>query len=107
MLLDNSVTNAEPEPCSLANVLGGVERIKDSLRVFDTWSRIAELRANITIALRHTDSHRSAGTALKNGVDRVIDDVEKYLLELVRIRCDCRKAASILRSTVMLLTFRS
>src|ERR1035441_5448521 len=90
MLLHDAVADAESESGTLAHTLGGVKGIEDALGVFDSGTVVGELSANVSTNARDTNSELAGSPGLKNGIDCVVDDVQEYLLDLMRISDDQR-----------------
>src|SRR5277367_1780135 len=91
MLGDNPVANAEAKSGSLADGFRGVKRIEDARGVL--YSRAGIRKFNEHLIAFDSGMHPDfAGRALfEDGIHRVIDEVQKNLLQLVRIGGDLRK----------------
>ena len=91
MLLHDAVADAETEACSLSDGFGGVKRIEDAVRVCNAGTIILELDAQaIPRNLSPNDDFPRAARFF-NGVDRVIENIQKHLLELMEIAADGRQ----------------
>src|SRR5271166_1529985 len=90
VLLHNAVTDAQPQSGSLAYALGGIERLEDAMRFLDAGTRIVEFGVHISVFGVDTHLQGTAASGFQHGVDGVVDDVEKHLLQLVRVRRDRR-----------------
>src|SRR5579862_485367 len=93
MLLHDSVTDTQPQPSAFTKRLRGVERIENAVNVFDPWTVIVERNAHQRILLLNSNSQTSAMAivAFPDRVQRVVDDVKEYLLQLMRVRHHRRK----------------
>ena len=85
MFFHDAVADAEPESSAFAHVLGGVERIEDALRIFNASAVVSELRANVSAHATDANLKLAGAPGFKNGVNRVVDDVQKDLLDLMRV----------------------
>ena len=88
MFLHNAVTDAEPQPSPLAHALSGIEGIKNAFGILHAWPIIGELCANMAVLAKHADLEFAGASGFKNGINRIVDDVKKYLLDLMRIGND-------------------
>src|SRR4029077_1436249 len=88
MFADDAIANTQAQTGTLADVLGGKERIKNTFGIGD---------AHTVIAKRNLDERAGAGAPNLNaggprgfadGVVSIVQDVEKHLLELVGISDD-------------------
>ena len=91
MLLHDTVANTESQPCAFANVFGGVEGIENLAGLFDSRPGILKFREHIAIFCGHANFQAAALPGFQHGVDGIIDDVEEYLLELMRVGGHGRK----------------
>src|SRR5262245_44288594 len=88
MLLDYSVTKAEPEPRSFAGFLGSEEGIKNLSRVVFRNSRSVVLDDDSDSPSRKSGAEANAALGLMclNRLARVVYDIEEHLLNLVRVQ---------------------
>src|SRR5208282_5695126 len=93
MLLNNSVTDAEAEPRAFAYALGGVERLKNAVRFLDSGTGVVKFGVDISVLGVDTHLQRSSLSGFQHSVYSVVDDVEKHLLQLVRVSGDRRSRA--------------
>ena len=98
MFFHDAVADAESEAGAFAHALGGVEGIEDALGIFDSGAVVGELRTNVSAHGRDTNLELAGAPGLKNGVDRVVDDVQEYLLDLMRIGDDQSRLRKELRA---------
>src|SRR5208282_530162 len=85
VLLHNSVADAEAKPGALANILGGIKRIENSLGVLDSGPVIGKLRGHKAVVARNANPQLPRATRFQNGVYCVVDDVQKDLLDLMGV----------------------
>ena len=85
VFLHNSVADAESQPGSLTHALGGIEGIEYALGIFDSGSIVAEGSAHVPIRGSDANLELPAAPGFQNRVHRVVDDVQKHLLDLVRV----------------------
>ena len=84
VLLDDTEADAEAEAGALADRLGGVERIKDAVRLLDAGAVVGEKNDDVgTIA--HGFDGKDTVVFGGQGIDGVADDIEKYLHELIAV----------------------
>ena len=89
MILDDTVGSAESETSSLADWLGGVEGIEDTLRIAQAGAAIGELNNHVFRVARYGNLQASATDFLQS-VDCIFDDLNKCLHELVGVAEDAR-----------------
>ena len=90
MFFHDAVADAESESGAFAYALGGVERIEDAFGVFDACAIVGELRTNVASKAGDPNLEFAAAPRFQNGVDRVIDDIQKHLFDLMRVGDDQR-----------------
>src|SRR5262249_8607394 len=88
VLLDDPVTDTQAQPGSFAHSLRRIERIKDAVGILDANSRVQELNPHLSITAVNPYADLPALSAFENRVYRIIDDVKKHLLQLMRIGGD-------------------
>src|SRR5581483_2800903 len=86
MLFHDPVTDAESKSGTFADALGRVERVEDTFRIFDTRAVIRKLRADVAVLQMNANPQLAAAPSLENRIHGIIDDIEKYLLDLMPIR---------------------
>ncbi len=91
MFFHDAVADAESEAGAFAHALRSVERIEDALGIFDSCAVVGELRANVSAHGGDANLELAGAPGFKNGVDGVVDDVQEYLLDLMRIGDDQRR----------------
>jgi len=90
MFLDNAEADAETEAGTLPDGFGRIERIKDTVRLLDAGTVVGEKNDNVgTIA--HGFNSKDSVVRGGQGIDRIADDVEKYLHQLIAISAHARK----------------
>src|SRR5271155_2420633 len=91
MFADDAIANAEAQTRSLAHILGGEEGIENLFRIGDAGTIVAKrnLDERPGHRTRNLDTAQASGVA--NRVISVIHDVEKHLLQLVRIPHNLRQ----------------
>ena len=108
MFLHDAVADAESQPRAFADALGGVEGIEDALGIFDSGAIVGELRANVAVLRCDANLQLAAAPGFENRIHRIVDDVQEYLLDLVRIGNRPTPARTERRvRRVMLLILRS
>ena len=85
MLAHDAITDAQAQPGSLPHFLGGKKRIKDALRMLDAFAVIAEKDLNPAAILNGFDLNQAGSPGGLHGVISVVQDIEKHLLQLMRI----------------------
>src|SRR5207302_6192041 len=98
MLFDDAITNTQPKASALANHFRGIERFKNAIRFFDPWPRVVERNNNLILSRAHSyfEAPRLGfrfwflRDFARHSVKRIGDDVEKDLLQLVRVSEDPR-----------------
>ena len=85
MFLDDPVTDAQPKAGSFAHRLSGVEGIENPARVLDSRAAVIELHAHEGVFLEDAHFQQTAPATLHHGIERVVDNVQEDLLQLVRI----------------------
>src|SRR5271166_3424067 len=88
VFLDDAVTDAQTKSRPFAHTFGGVEGIEDALRIFDPGAVVAELCAHVTVLGGYANFQLAVSAGLKDRIDRIVDDVKKYLLNLVWVGDD-------------------
>src|SRR5216683_1752022 len=88
MFTDDAIADTQAQTSTLADVLGGKERIKNTFGIDDAHTVVAKrnLDESVGAGAPHLDASGPRGFA--DGVVSVVQDVEKHLLELVRISDD-------------------
>src|ERR1700674_1237835 len=88
MLLDDAVADAQTEAGSLSHLLGGEEGIENAVRMGDAVAIVAErdFHGIAGLGCRDLDARRAAYGVY--GVVGVVEDIEKDLLQLVRVTND-------------------
>src|SRR4051794_41055735 len=79
----DSVTDAEAEAGSFADLLGGEERIKDAVGMGDAVAVVAECHLDVIIFAVRGNIDTWAGYGFTDSIVGIIQDVEKYLLQLL------------------------
>src|SRR5215469_18332304 len=96
MLLHNAITDAQPQPRPLSHALGGVKRLENAAGLLDPRTGIMELDHQ-GVLLRKDPNFKPAlssvalrviGVVFGHGVQTIVDDVEKDLLQLVGVAED-------------------
>src|SRR5262245_810339 len=85
VLAHDAVTDAQPQAGPLPDFLGGEKRIENALGVLDAFAIVAELRFQPASLLRGFNLDQAAAPRGPNRIVSVVEDVEKDLLQLVRI----------------------
>src|SRR5579864_2801274 len=85
MLPHDAVTNAQAEASSLADFFCRVERLEDAFRLRNPRSVVSDRDLHPSLALRRGDLDAPHATDFAHGVIGIVQDVEKHLLELIRI----------------------
>src|SRR5579863_2574939 len=91
MRLDDPVTNAKAESRALSDRLGRKERLKNAVRVRNSWPAVAKINLHIFRASDGLDFDPAGAAALLDGVKGVIENIQKDLPDLVRIGHHNRK----------------
>src|SRR5689334_13325234 len=92
MLAHDSIADAQAQPGSLPNFLGGKKWIKDALRMLNAFAIIAEKDFDPAAILNGFNLDQAWSTRGLHGIIRVVQDIEKYLLQLMRITDQIRQA---------------
>ena len=85
MFLYDSVADAQAKSSAFADRLCSVEGIENPGRILKPRTVIVELYADIGILSEDANLQNAASAGFDHGVKRVIDDVQKDLLKLMRI----------------------
>src|ERR1019366_1089929 len=85
---DDPVADAQPKAGSLAHRLGGIEGIENPAGVLDSRTAVIELHAHKGIFLERAHFQHTAAADLHHGIERVVDNVQEDLFQLVRIGHD-------------------
>src|SRR5579862_3353167 len=96
MRAHKSVADAQTETGALAGLLGGEERIKNTLHVRDSGTVVADGDLNPLAGMRGAQENPPAATGFLDGVVGIVQQVQKYLLQLLRIPKNRRKLLVIL-----------
>ena len=89
MSFDDPKTDGKSQPGTFTYILGGEERFKDPLsgRFIHADPCVSDTNLHISIVLCSGDGN---GALLLNGLDRVVDNIEKNLVELADLTFDQR-----------------
>src|SRR5271168_898391 len=90
VFLHNAETDAQAQAGSFSNGFGGVKGIEHTMRLLDTRAVVREERDDIRAVAHGLDGERAALGSLQ-GIDRIADDVEKYLHQLIAVAANPRK----------------
>ena len=85
VLAHNAIADTQAKSGSLAHLFGGKERVKDALRMQDAMTVVAERDFRELAAKRCHDLNPGRPSGFPYCVISIIDDVQEYLLQLVRI----------------------
>src|ERR1035438_7909848 len=85
---DDAIADAQSQSGSLANVFGREKGIEDAVGVGDAGTVIAERDFDVAAAARAHDFDAGGMAAFADRVIGIVDDVEKNLLQLMRIADD-------------------
>src|ERR1039458_2981488 len=88
MFADNAVADAQAQARALADILGSKERIKNGSWIGDAGAVIAKGNLDECVGARAHDLNASGASGFTDSVVSVIQDIEKHLLQLVRISDD-------------------
>src|SRR5579864_6099772 len=88
MFFYDAIADAQPEAGPFSNALSGVKRIEDALGILDSSAVVGELRANVSTFRTDTNLEFAGMPSFENGIDGIVDDIQKYLLDLVRVGDD-------------------
>ncbi len=89
MFADNAIANTQAQTGTLANVLGGKERIKNTFGIGDAHAVIAKRNLDERAGAGAPDLNAGGPPGFANSVVSIVQYVEKHLLELVGISYDC------------------
>src|ERR1700681_2486017 len=89
MFADDAVTNTQAQTGTLADVLGGKERIKNTFGIVDSHTVIAKRNLDERAGAGAPDLNAGGPRGFADSVVSVVQDVEKHLLELMRISNHC------------------
>src|SRR4029077_8358897 len=90
VFLQDSEADAQAEARAFADRFGSVKRVEHALRVLDARSRVGEQDHDIAAIAYGLDGQHSA-LACVHRVNRVVDDVEEYLQQLIAISAYARQ----------------
>src|ERR1700687_4379745 len=85
MFFYDAVADAQPEAGPFPNALRGVEGIEDALGILDSGAVVGALRGNVSTFATDTHPEFAGMTSFENGIDGIVDDIQKHLLDLVRV----------------------
>src|SRR5208337_1455362 len=88
MFADNAIANTQAQSSTLADVFGGKERIKNTFGIGDADAVIAKRNLNECAGAGAHDLNAGGPRAFADRIVSIVQDVEKYLLELVRVSDD-------------------
>src|SRR5713101_2553796 len=88
MFTDDAIANTQAQTSTLADVLGGKERIKNTFGIDDAHTVIAKRNLDESVGAGAPDLNARGPRGFADGVISVVQDVEKHLLELVGISDD-------------------
>src|SRR5467141_2660508 len=88
MFADNAIANTQAQTGTLANVLGGKERIKNTFGIGDAHAVIAKRNLDERAAAGAPDLNAGGPPGFADSVVSIVQYVEKHLLELVGISDD-------------------
>src|SRR5208337_481460 len=88
MFVDNAIANAEAQTSTLADVFGGEERIENTFGIGDAYAVIAKRNFRKCVGAGAYDLNAGGPRGFADSVVSVVQDVEKYLLQLVGISDD-------------------
>src|SRR5204862_7207225 len=93
MFLDDPVTETEAEPGAFANLFSGKEGIKNLRKVLwrDARTIVVKEDANALFAFLSRDLNRAVGLVGFNSLAGVTENVQEYLLYLMRVAEHSRK----------------
>ena len=94
MVLDDTVTDRQAQPRSLYFRLRGVERLKNQIDLFrrDADAGVLDRHGNFIIFMPGADRDHPA--ALEAGIRRIVQKIEKDLLDLIGDRQDLGQSVS-------------
>src|SRR5262245_861344 len=91
MFFDDPVTDTQTKTSAFADTLRCIERIEDSVGIFNSNAAVEELNPKLTVGIVHPHFKPAPTlTRLENRIDRVVDDVQEDLFELMRVGRDRR-----------------
>src|ERR1700683_3532192 len=85
MLTNDAVADAQAQAGALADFLGGEKRIEDSLGMRDARAVVAKCDFDLSVAVRRGNLYFPRAPHFLNGIVRVVQNVQKHLLQLVRV----------------------
>src|ERR1700682_1611171 len=88
MFTDDAIANTQAQTGTLADVLGGEERIKNTFGIDYAHTVIAKRNLDERVGAGAPDLNARGPRGFADGVVSVVQDVEKHLLELVGISDD-------------------
>src|SRR5258708_10083071 len=88
MLLQNAITNAEAEAGTFSYFFRGEERVENLVGMGDAIAVVAERNFNGVAGLGGDDLDARRSPDFVDGVVGIVQDIEKDLLQLVRIAHD-------------------
>src|SRR5215470_14256821 len=93
MLFDDSIADAQTEPCSLPDRLRREERIENLVWIFHARAAVGNLHTNSPAARCASNPDVARPALFLNCVNGVVQDIQKHLLQLVWIRSRHRQIA--------------
>src|SRR6266852_7927317 len=88
MLLDDAVADAQTKAGSFSDLLGGEKGIENAVRMGDAVAIVAERDFQSIAGLGRRDLDARRATYGVHGVVGVVEDIEKDLLQLMRVTND-------------------
>src|SRR6266853_3674441 len=88
MFTDDAIADTQAQTSTLADVLGGKERIKNTFGIDDAHTVVAKRNLDESVGAGAPDLNARGPRGFADGVISVVQDVEKHLLELVGISDD-------------------
>src|SRR5216683_8041807 len=92
MFTDDAIADTQAQTSTLADVLGGKERIKNTFGIDDAHTVVAKRNFDERAGAGAPDLNAGGPRGFADGVVSVVQDVEKHLLELVGISDYCGQA---------------
>src|SRR5205807_4313351 len=92
MLAHNPITNAEPQASSLPHFLGSKKRIKDALWETDAFAVIGKCNFRPIAGHPGLDLNPACASGIAHRIISIIQNIEKYLLDLMRVGYQFRQA---------------
>ena len=91
MLFDDPIANAQAQPGSFADLLGGKEGVKNTVRLLNPLTIVAERNFDVIALADRGDVNSGAAARFPYRVVGVVEDVEEYLLKLLGVANDERQ----------------